>query len=62
MDGLQLKYFVLNPTSSDVYYAEASRQAMLAFANQITWSNKKLADDIRTWVEHCDLNFDLEGK
>lgn len=50
MEGLQLKYFVLNPTSSDKDFAQASRVAMEEFAAYISLSNPQLAEDLRRWV------------
>lgn len=62
MDGLQLKYFVLNPSSSDDAYADASREAMLTFAKYIKGTNPKLSEDLSQWVEKCDLEDNREGK
>ena len=52
MEGLQMKYFVLNPKSkffSDVY-AEASRLAMLRYAKEISKIDQQFADDLVEWV------------
>jgi len=49
MKGLQLKYFVLNPTKDDEY-GEASRLAILAYANHIKTTNPDLARDLFIWV------------
>lgn len=48
--GLKLKYFVINPSSSDENFAAASRAALLAFANEIADTDKELANDLRNWV------------
>ena len=49
MAGLQLKYFVLNPTKNDAF-GEASRAAMDTFAATIRSTNPQLAADISSWV------------
>ena len=49
MEGLDLKYFVLKP-KGDNEYAEASRAAMLAYADSIKKTNPKLANDLVDWV------------
>lgn len=54
MDGLQLRYFVLSPTSKDVAHAHASRAAMLHFADVIESSNPKWAADVRKWVKDAE--------
>ena len=51
MKGLDLKYFVLKP-KGDNEYAEASRAAMLAYANSIEKTNSKLANDLVGWVHN----------
>lgn len=51
MTGLHLKYFVLNPTSSDAAFASASRAAMVTFAEVIRNTNKELALDLEKWVD-----------
>lgn len=51
MEGLKLKYFVLNPSSStDVAHAQASRLAILAYAESIEATNFDLAQELRNWV------------
>jgi len=50
MNGLRMKYFVLNPTSSDHHHAAASRKAMLAYAKAIQHHDYDLAVDIERWV------------
>ena len=49
MDGLKMKYFVLNPTKDD-HYGQASRQALRAYALSIAGVNPSLADDLRKWA------------
>lgn len=49
MDGLKMKYFVLNPTKRD-RYGKASRQAMMAYAEAIKNYNPTLAKDLVEWV------------
>jgi len=56
MDGLLLKYFVLNPTSSDPAFRKASIEALREFAYTIYDSNEKLADDIWSWIEDLTEN------
>jgi len=48
--GMKMKYFVLKP-EGDNDYAEASRKAMMAYANSIKIENPVLADDLRNWVQ-----------
>lgn len=48
-DGLQMKYFVLNPVKDNAY-GEASRAAMLAYSAAITAENPTLAKDLFDWV------------
>ena len=55
MSGLQMKYFVLNPTKRDEY-GKASREAMLEYARQIEEANPELASDLYQWYN------DLEEK
>ena len=47
--ALELKYFVLKPTSSDPRHACASRQALLAYADSIREYDPTLADDLQEW-------------
>ncbi len=54
-NGLQLKYFVLNPTK-DGAYGLASRQALLAYAKAIEEENNDLAYDLRIWEIGCRHN------
>lgn len=48
-DGLQMKYFVLKP-QGDGPHAEASRAAMMAYAETIKSHNLALCDDLMKWV------------
>ncbi len=45
-NGLQMKYFVLNPTRDDSY-GRASRLALMEYADFINASNPELALDLR---------------
>jgi len=49
MPGLEMKYFVLNPTK-DNEYGTASRKAIRVYAEHIGRFNKKLADDLADWL------------
>lgn len=53
MDGLKMKYFVLNPTKDDAY-GHASRQAMRAYAKCIMPENEKLAEDLFQWASDAE--------
>ena len=50
MDGLLLKYFVLNP-KGDTEYHRASREAMRTYAKCIYGTNPELAQDLEKWIE-----------
>lgn len=52
MDGLKMKYFILNPNSkwSEDPIARASRMAMRAFASSIEDCNIGLAEALRDWA------------
>ena len=53
MPGLKMKYFVLKPHSKtkDDPYANASRQAMLTYADEIREENHDLFLDLIQWVQ-----------
>lgn len=53
--GLQIKYFVLNPTSSDSEFAYASIEGMRAFAERIAASNPELCRDLLSWSDEAEL-------
>lgn len=57
--SLKLKYFVLSPESSDTDHAEASRDAMLAYANRIEKTDPQRAADIRAWVNRIELELSV---
>jgi hypothetical protein len=59
MNGLQMKYFVLNPTSSNKEFAEASRIAIYKFADEIVESNLTLAMNLRMWID--EIRIDEQG-
>ena len=48
--GLEMKYFVLKPKGCD-FYAQASRQAMRAYAEIIEGVNRQLAIELRMWAD-----------
>ena len=55
MAGVQLKYFVLNPASSNREHANASREAMLRYSISIRPTNPELADDLAAWIINLDM-------
>lgn len=54
MNGLKLKYFVLNPFSSDKAFAVASQEAIIVFAESIKETNPQLAEDLIGWINYGD--------
>lgn len=50
MNGLFMKYFVLNPSMKDAY-GRASLKAMKAYAVSIFDENEDMAKDLIKWVE-----------
>ena len=48
--GLEMKYFVLNPTKENAY-GHASQIAILSYAEAIESSNPLLAKELRTWIK-----------
>jgi len=48
--ALEMKYFVLKPKGAGSY-AEASRRAMVAYAQSIRPVDKELADALLAWAE-----------
>lgn len=57
-NGLMLKYFVLNPTKNDVY-GEASRKALLTYADHIQQENIEFAYELRNWEIGCRHNINV---
>jgi|GEM_PF-1280886 hypothetical protein len=53
MDGLKMKYFVLNPTKDDSY-GHASRQAMRTYAKEIWAENPELSNDLFRWASDAE--------
>lgn len=53
MNGLLMKYFVLNPSKKDAY-GKASRKAMKAYAVSIFDENEELAKDLVRWIESLE--------
>jgi len=49
-EGLNMKYFVLNPTKNTAY-GLASRMAIREYAKEIQKTNKKLANDLCNWMD-----------
>ena len=49
MDGLVMKYFVLNPTKRGIY-GKASRFAIREYAQMIRHENSKLCEDLLKWI------------
>jgi hypothetical protein len=63
MSGLKMKYFVCRPRSKDPndVYADASREALRAYARVIGLHDRELSDDLRIWVVNEELHHqDLE--
>ena len=56
MNGLEMKYFVLTPTKDNIY-GDASRDALLMYADQIAQVNPELAKDLREWVTKIVIGF-----
>ena len=57
MNGLFMKYFVLEPNKNDAY-GEASRNAMTEYATSIAKENPGLSDDILKWVHEINTVLD----
>lgn len=57
---LEIRYFVLNPKGTDSY-ANASREALVAYAESIKNHDPALAKDIWEWVDDA-LTKSLEEK
>jgi len=57
MDGLKMKYFVLNPTKDDAY-GHASRQAMRTYAKEIHSENPELAKGLTQWASDSETEKD----
>jgi hypothetical protein len=53
MNGLQMKYFVLNPHKKDAY-GKASRLAIQSYALSISATNPRLSDDLQIWVQKIE--------
>jgi len=53
MNGLMMKYFVLNPTKNDAY-GKASRSAIFAYSVVIADKNPELAKDLRDWIARIE--------
>jgi len=57
MNGLFMKYFVLEPNKNDAY-GEASRNAMTEYAASIAKENPNLADDLLKWIHEINTILD----
>ena len=55
MAGLQMKYFVLNPSKQDDY-GIASREAIRVYAGEIAHENSGLADDLLNWILNLEAS------
>jgi len=53
-----MKYFVLKPEGRN-RYAQASRDAMLKYADTIFSKNPVFAGEIRQWVHNIELRLNL---
>lgn len=60
MNGLQMKYFVLNPNKNDAY-GVASRKALLAYAEAIEETNHDLFLDLTKWFVDIENKIAKEG-
>ena len=60
MAGLKIKYFVLKPESKvkGDMYAKASRSAMRAYSDVVSFNDPDLAHDLRQWVNEEDMKDD----
>ena len=58
MSGLQLRYFILKPKGRSMY-AQASREALKAYAEAIELENKELSEDLNAWVERETVDQDF---
>lgn len=54
VEGLKMKYFVLNP-HKDNTYGEASRAAIYEYADKMEPENSELASELRVWVGSIDF-------
>jgi len=61
MSELKMKYFVLNPKAKHKHdrYAEASREAMKAYARVIQKVNEPLAKELLLWVD-SEINHSIK--
>lgn len=53
-EGLQMKYFVLNPNKAGPY-GEASLAALAAYSPAIAATNPELAQDLLVWIADIKL-------
>lgn len=55
MQGLEMKYFVLNPTK-DNSFGWASRRAIDTYAMAIRETNEKLSNDLMSWIKNIEAD------
>ena len=53
MEGLKMKYFVLNPNKKG-WYGKASRMAIKTYAEEIRPENYILAHDLEEWIKQIE--------
>ena len=59
MNGLEMKYFVLNPNKQDAY-GKASREAIGTYAGEIYDENPKLSAALIRWLEEIEARKNYE--
>ena len=55
MSGIEMKYFVLKPKGENIY-AEASRKALIAYAETIEDENPEMAQALIEWSSREEEN------
>ena len=58
MSGLEMKYFVLNPTKNN-RYGRASRNAIRVYADDVWTENPKLCYDLKIWIDSIEQNLEI---
>jgi hypothetical protein len=53
MEGLKMKYFVLNPNKRD-WHGKASRLAIKIYADEIRHENSVFAHDLDEWIKSIE--------
>lgn len=54
MAGLEMRYFVLSPASGDSLHAQASRNAIRAYATLMRPHNRQLAVELLGWLNEIE--------